>query len=405
MSIWEQKSRILVTCPRYVSPLTTEELAKLGFPAVDESETTVATAGTLSDVMTLNLHLRTAQRVLFLIDEFAAGNAGELYGRMVGFPWERLIHEDDYITVTSVVDNETITDSRFVNVRAKDAVVDRIRKKCGRRPDSGPGREKVVIHLYWKLKSVSVYLDTSGEPLSKRGYRKIPLHAPMQETLAAAVVLSAGWDGNGVLVNPMCGSGTLAIEAALIAAGKAPGFTRSNFGFMHIRGFNPAPWKDLLLEAHKAERPAGRSTIIATDISKKAVLSASKNAKAAGVGHMVAFSVCDYTETEIPDESGIVVINPEYGYRLGDVKVLEEVYRGIGDFFKKRCRGYRGYIFTGNLELAKKVGLRTRRRLPFYNGDIPCRLLEYDLYEGSRKSKHIDQIKYNQKETGDNPSL
>lgn len=390
MSIWEQRSRVLITCPRNVPPLTGSEVKKLGFPVTEESELAIVTEGTLADTMTLNLHLRTGHRVLFFIDGFTAKNAGELYGRMVGYPWERLIREDDYITVTTTVDNETINDSRFVNVRAKDAIVDRIRKKCGRRPDSGPGREKVVIHLYWKLNTVSVYLDTSGEPLSKRGYRKIPLHAPMQETLAAAVILSTGWDGTGVFVNPMCGSGTLAIEAALIAAGKAPGLTRSNYGFMHVKGFNPSVWKDLLVKARNEEKPLSNSNIIATDISKKAVMSASKNARAAGVEHMIDFGVCDYSDTKIPAGHGMVIINPEYGYRLGDMNELKAVYKGIGDFFKQRCKGYHGYIFTGNMELAKNVGLRTMRRLPFYNGEIPCRLLEYDLYEGSKKSKYVD---------------
>jgi len=392
MSIWEQKRRILITCSRHVPPLTAAEVGKLGFPVAVESDLAVETEGTLVDTMTLNLHLRTGHRIFFFLDGFKARNAGELYGRMVGFPWERLIREDDYITVSSTVDNETITDNRFVNVRAKDAIVDRIRKKCGRRPDSGPGREKVVIHVYWKADAVSVYLDTSGEPLAKRGYRKIPMHAPMQETLAAAVILSTEWDGTGPFVNPMCGSGTLAIEAALIKVGNAPGLTRNNFGFMHVKGFDPELWDDLLVDACKKERPTTPGRIVATDINKKAVMSAAKNARAAGVAHMIAFDVCDFADTNIPEGNGVVVVNPEYGYRLGDLKELEGVYRGIGDFFKQRCRGYLGYIFTGNLELAKKVGLRTKRRLPFYNGELPCRLLEYDLYEGSRKSKYRDPI-------------
>ncbi len=391
MSIWEQKRRILITCSRHVPPLTAAEVRTLGFPVTAESDLAVETEGTLAETMTLNLHVRTGHRVFFFLEGFKARNAGELYGRMVGFPWERLIREDDYVTVSSTVDNETITDNRFVNVRAKDAVVDRIRKKCGRRPDSGPGREKVVVHVYWKADDVSVYLDTSGEPLAKRGYRKLPMHAPMQETLAAAVILATGWDGAGTFVNPMCGSGTLAIEAALIKSGKAPGLTRPNFGFMHVKGFEPARWDALLIEARKKEQPTMPGRIVATDISKKAVMSASRNARAAGVAHMIAFDVCDYAATKMPEENGIVVVNPEYGYRLGDLKELEGVYRGIGDFFKQKCQGYAGYIFTGNLDLAKKVGLRTKRRLPFYNGELPCRLLEYDLYGGSRKSKYTDQ--------------
>lgn len=383
---WKRKSRILVTCPKAAPVYLTKEISGLGFPVMSETAAAVTTAGTLEDTMTLNLWLRTGHRVLYLIDEFRAKNSGELYGRLLGIPWERMIREDDYVTVTATVSNETINDSRFVNVRAKDAIVDRIRKKCGRRPDSGPERSKVVIHLYWQDNEVSVFIDTSGEPLSKRGYRKIPLHAPMQETLAACVVYATAWQVSGDFINPMCGSGTLAIEAALLATGRAPGLTRSNFGFMHLKGFESSLWKCLQEEARKKIHQAFSGRILATDISKKAILSAMKNARAAGVEHSISFDTCDYSKTEIPGNEGVIVINPEYGLRLGDVGQLASVYKGIGDFFKHRCHGYRGYIFTGNLDLAKKVGLRTKRRLPFFNGEIECRLLEYELYAGSSRT-------------------
>jgi putative N6-adenine-specific DNA methylase len=208
----------------------------------------------------------------------------------------------------------------------------------------------------------------------------------MQETLAAAVVLASGWDGRGSFVNPMCGSGTLAIEAALIALHKAPGLLRSNFGFMHLKGYNESPWEALRRGARMETRRSLDGRIIATDISPEAVRAARKNAKTAGVDHLIDFSVCDYSETGVPGGGGVVMVNPEYGERLGKVRELEIIYKGVGDFFKQKCKGYMGYIFTGNLELAKKVGLRTKRRIPFFNSNIECRLLEYDLYEGSRKT-------------------
>jgi putative N6-adenine-specific DNA methylase len=270
-------------------------------------------------------------------------------------------------------------------VKCKDAVVDRIKEKRGRRPDTGPVRDKVVVHLYWKDNLGQVYLDTSGEPLSKRGYRMIPLKAPMQEPLAAAVVLATGWKGDGSFINPMCGSGTLAIEAALIGLGRAPGLLRNNYGFAHLRGFDESIWKTLRrkIRAEAKDRLNGR--IIATDISRQAVEAAKKNAMTAGVERLIELGVCDYSETPVPDGGGVVVLNPEYGERMGEIEGLKGIYRGVGDFLKKKCKGYLGYVFTGNLDLAKKVGLRTKRRIPFYNGPIECRLLEYDLYEGSRK--------------------
>ncbi|MBI5096806.1 MAG: class I SAM-dependent RNA methyltransferase, partial [Nitrospirae bacterium] len=275
--------------------------------------------------------------------------------------------------------------SLFANVKCKDAIVDRIKEKCGQRPDSGPEKDRVVVNLYWKNEDCSLYLDTSGEPLSRRNYRKIPMHAPMQETLAAAVIRATGWNGSGHFINPMCGSGTLAIEAALAGLNRASGILRDNFGFMHLKGFNEALWKELRTQAIRAAKKTLDCRIIATDIRRDAVDAARKNAALAGVEQLIEFTVCDYSKTSIPDGSGIVILNPAYGERMGEVQELESAYKGIGDFFKQKCRGYTGYIFTGNPDLAKKVRLTAKRRVPFFNGPIECRLLEYALYEGSRK--------------------
>jgi putative N6-adenine-specific DNA methylase len=185
----------------------------------------------------------------------------------------------------------------------------------------------------------------------------------------------------------MCGSGTLAIEAAFIALNRAPGLQRINYGFMHIKGFNEQLWNDLRAQAKKEAEKTLHCRIVATDISREAVDAARRNAATAGVEHLIEFAVCDYSETTVPDGGGIIILNPEYGDRMGRINELESVYAGIGDFFKQKCRGYTGYIFTGNTDLAKKVGLRAKRRIPFFNGRIECRLLAYELYEGSRKSK------------------
>ena len=382
-----KKSRLLITCAKGITPFLKEELLRLGFPVLSETVAGVATEGTLDDTLRLNLLLRTAHRVLFLIRDFIARDADELYRAMSEIPWEEYISEDGYVCVTSSVDNPGIRDTRFANVKCKDAIVDRIRKKRGKRPDSGPDQDRAVVNLYWKGDQCSVYIDTSGEPLSRRGYRKIPMAAPMQETLAAAVILATGWNGSGHFVNPMCGSGTLAIEAAFIALNRAPGLQRINYGFLHIKGYNEQLWNDLRAQAKKEAGKTLHCRIVATDISREAVDAARRNAATAGVEHLIEFAVCDYSETSVPQGSGIIILNPEYGDRMGRINELESVYAGIGDFFKQKCRGYTGYIFTGNADLAKKVGLRAKRRIPFFNGRIECRLLAYELYEGSRKSK------------------
>jgi len=385
MSFWTRKSRIVITCAKGVPPFLKQEVLSLGFPILSAGMAEVETEGTMEDTQKLNLFIRTGQRVLFLLESFGARTPDELYRRMSRISWEEYIQEDGYLSVTSSVFNPTINDSRFANVKCKDAIVDRIKEKKGRRPDTGPERNKIVVHLHWRGNTGQVFLDTSGEPLSRRGYRMIPLKAPMQETLAAAAILSTGWTGDGSFINPMCGSGTLAIEAALIALKRVPGLLRSNFGFMHLKGFDEPSWKVLRrkIRAEAKDRLNGR--IVATDISQQSVEAAKKNAMTAGVDRFIEFGVCDFSETPIPNGGGMVILNPEYGERLGEAGELKEIYKRIGDFFKKKCQGYEGYLFTGNFDLAKRVGLRTKRRILFYNGPIECRLLEYDLYEGSRK--------------------
>lgn len=395
MNLWSEKGKILVTCPKGIAPWLSGEVRALGFAVLKEQEAAVETEGTLQDTLRLNLHLRTGHRVLYLIGAFAAENPEGLYAGIRKLPWEELLHESGshaYLCVTSTADTPTITDSRFVNLKAKDAIVDRLVERCGLRPDSGPERDRAVVHIYWKGSEVLVYLDTSGEPLSRRGYRKIPLAAPMQETLAAAVILATGWKGRTSFVNPMCGSGTLAIEAALFAEGRAPGLLRSNYGFIHLKGFDPAAWRKIRTEAHEMQKETA-ARIVATDIDPRAMAAARQNARTAGVENLIAFSVCPFAETPLPERAGLVILNPPYGERTGEVSKLTGLYREIGDFFKQRCRGYKGYLFTGNAALGKQVGLRTSRRVVFYNGDIECRLLEYELYEGTRRKEAIREEK------------
>ena len=294
MSFWTRKSSIAITCAKGISAFLRQEILSLGFVVLSEGKAEVVTEGAMEDTLRLNLLIRTGQRVLFLLESFNAKTPDDLYKRISGIPWEDFISEDSYFSVTSSVHNPTIKDSRFANVRCKDAVVDRIKEKHGRRPDTGPERDKVVIHLYWTGSVCQVFLDTSGEPLSKRGYRMIPLKAPMQETLSAAVILATGWTGNGNFINPMCGSGTLAIEAALIGLGRAPGLLRGNYGFMHLKGFDESSFKALRRKIRAEAKDKLNGRIIATDISQQAVESAKRNATTAGVERFIEFGVCDF---------------------------------------------------------------------------------------------------------------
>ncbi len=377
--------KIVVTCAPGISSYLANEVKTLGLPVKRVNKLNVETYGNLVDAMSLNLNLRTGNRVLYQINGFKVINADELYRKCIEIKWEEYIKTEGYFRVDSFVLNKTITDPRFASLRVKDAIADRFYRKFGKRPDSGKHRDALVISIHWIGDDCAVYIDTSGETLSKHGYRKIPLNAPMAESLAAGIIMAIGWSGRNDFVNPMCGSGTLAIEAALIATNSVPGTLRKNFSFMHLKKWDAKKWVKLINDARESEKTPEGFRIIATDHDQEAILAAQKNAEFAGVRSLIEFETCDFKATPIGPDSGVILLNPEYGERLGDSLKLENTYRDIGDFFKQKCQGHTGYIFTGNLSLAKKVGLRTQSRTTFYNGKIECRLLEYQLYQGSLK--------------------
>jgi 23S rRNA G2445 N2-methylase RlmL len=388
MPSFTTESRIIITCSNRLSPWLQLEVGALGYKPERVFKTGVELKGTLQDCIRLNLNLRCASQVLFSLMEFNAENADDLYKMLTGHPWEDILSVDGYFSISSNVDNPTINNSLFANVKVKDAIVDRFRDKSGERPNSGPELDKTVIHLYWKGSLAEIFIDTSGETLSKHGYRKIPGRAPMLESLAAATLLATKWNRRSAFINPMCGSSTVAIEAVLLATNRKPGLLRFNYAFMHLAGYREEMYNTEFkkLEAQVIDVPGLK--VIATDISEDAINISKVNAGIAGVEEYIEFAVCDFEDTPIPEgENGVIYFNPEYGDRLGVEAELEITYGRIGDFLKKKCKGYFGYIFTGNLELAKKIGLKPSRRIEFYTSKIDCRLLEYELYSGSREKR------------------
>lgn len=388
MQIFKTNSRIIVTCSNRLSIYLEKEIVALGYTPVRIFKTGVEISGNMQDCIKLNLNLRCASQVLFSIKEFRAVNADDVYNVSMDVEWENIIPAEGYFSISSNVSNETITNNLFANVKVKDAIADRFRNKTGSRPDSGSTLNGVVIHLYWKEEAAELFIDTSGETLSKHGYRKIPGKAPMLESLAAGVIYATNWNKETPFINPMCGSGTIAIEAALIATNRVPGLYRSNYSFMHLQGYEKAMYEKEFeaIEAQVVENPSLQ--IIVSDISEDAINISKVNAGMAGVEDMLTYEVCDFQQTTLPEVAGSVIIfNPEYGDRLGEEIELEETYALMGDYMKKKCKGYTGYIFTGNLELAKKIGLKPKRRIEFFTSKIDCRLLEYELYAGSRETK------------------
>ncbi len=381
----KERKNILVTCGPGLEGYLSAELQGLGFEIVSSHTGGIITRGSLIDCMKLNLHLRTAYNVLYLLKEFRCGSSEALYKQVSNLPWENIIAPQEYLCVLSRVDTFSINNSMYPSLKVKDAIVDRIYKKTGSRPNSGPDRNKVVVNLFWKNDRAWIYLNTSGVKLSDRNYRKMPHKAPLRESLAAGIIMATGYDGSQDIVLPMCGSGTLAIEAALIAMNKPAAGLRSNFGFKHVKVFDEQIWEEIRNDARKAVRKdKPQKRIIATDIDGQAIEAAKQNAKTAGVEHLVEFDVCDFADTYVPQGEGIVLMNPEYGLRLGEIQQLEKEYKRIGDFFKQNCAGYTGYIFTGNRKLSGKVGLRASARMIFFNGKIECRLLKYEMYQGKK---------------------
>lgn len=366
-------------------PYLEQEIKELGFTPAETFVTGVKLKATVNECIRLNLNLRCASQVLYSLQSFKANNADEVYNNLLRYPWENILPRGAYFSITSNVSNNTINNSMYANLRVKDAIIDRLREKTGTRPSTGSDLTGAVIHLFWKEDHAEIFVDTSGDSLARHGYRKIPGQAPMLESLAASTIYASRWDRVSPFVNPMCGSGTIAIEAAMIATNRRPGLFRTNYAFMHLQGYDEKIYlqEDARLEKQIKEVPG--LTIIATDYSARAIENARKNAVAAGVANLIAFSVCDFADTNVPpDLPGIFYVNPEYGERLGEIAELEKTYSRIGDFMKQKCGGYYGYVFTGNLDLAKKIGLKAKRRIEFYTSTIDCRLLEYELYSGTR---------------------
>ncbi len=410
MKLWtDQNYPIIISCAKELSRWVDIEVCELGYTPIEVTENTVVVRGSMRDVMKLNLYLRCAHRVLVPLLRTTCRNIRDLYESVKSIDWENLLDADGYFSVSSIVHNYTICDTRIPSLYTKDAIADRMREKCQRRPDSGGENIGAAIFVYWEKDEAIIYLDTSGEPLSKRGYRKIPGSAPMQETLAAACLMAMGWNKTTPFLSPMCGSGTPAIEAVMMAMNKAPGSLKAHFAFQSIKDFNriipgeSAPkvaprqragatpeqiWKELVLAARESEQTKALPRIIATDISPEAVENAHTNAIAAGVAQYIEFKACDFADSPIPDEKGAVFFNPEYGIRLGDPKELAPIYERIGEFMNAKCGGWIGALITGNPELSKLVNLYYRNRIPFFNGPIDCRLF---IYEGcEKKGEHLN---------------
>ncbi|MRR05670.1 MAG: RNA methyltransferase [Deltaproteobacteria bacterium] len=368
------------TAAKGVEEVLAGEVSRLGVSEVTLEKGGVRFKGDMASCYRANLWLRTAQRILMPIARFSCESPQHLYEGVRNVPWQQYLTPDMTLAVSCNLRDSKITHSGFAALKAKDAIVDSIRDSCGRRPDVDSRTPDLQVNLHLVRNHCTVSLDTSGASLDKRGYRLDKKEAPLRETLGAAIIALSGWDGSVPLVDPMCGSGTIPVEAALQASRRAPGLTRPSFGFQRWFSFDSTTWNAVLKEAQDQALESLSVSILGSDVSGSALDLARKNADRAGVGGFVSFSRAGIGECDPPSSPGILLCNPPYGVRLGDEESLKLLYKKLGDTLKKSFQGYTAYVLTGNPHLASCVGLRPSRRIVLFNGPIECRLLKYEVY-------------------------
>lgn len=373
-------ARYFATCGRGIEPVLAEELRALGAAEVEPGRGGVSFGGDRGMLYQANLWLRTAIRVLQPILKADTASPDELYEAVRTLDWSQYLTPEHTLAVDCNVRDSHITHSKYAALRVKDAICDQFVERCGRRPSVDVEQPMIGLNLHIYRDRAVLSLDSSGESLHKRGYRPIQTRAPLNEALAAALVLRTGWRGDRPFADPLCGSGTLAIEAAWIALRRPPGLTRKRFGFQGWMDFDVELWTSLRDEARRGVGRTLSAPILASDARGDAVSFAINNARAAGIGHLLRFDKRDVRDFQPPPEApGVLLCNPPYGERIGEEKNLFALYRLLGEVFVQRCRGWTAYVFTGNPRLAAAIGLTPDAETPLYNGKIPCRLLQFTL--------------------------
>jgi 23S rRNA (guanine2445-N2)-methyltransferase / 23S rRNA (guanine2069-N7)-methyltransferase len=379
-----------VTAPRHLGSLLADELDRLGLRGAVETRGGARFEGSLADGYRACLWSRVANRVLLPVAQFPAGGVESLYAGAAEVPWEEHLHPERTFAVRFEGQLAGVTDTRYPALKVKDAIADRFTQRIGYRPNVDPGAPDVLVHCYALKEVATLAIDLSGPSLHQRGYRGSGGAAPLKENLAAAILLRSGWPDlaaqGASLRDPMCGSGTLVIEGAMIAADIAPGLLRSGataFGFLGWLGHDPAIWNDLLLEA-EVRREAGLArlpSISGSDEDPAAIRAARANLERAGLGGRVRLEQGQLTDCRPgPEEKpGLVVTNPPYGERMGAESGLPALYAELGALLRERFTGWRAAVFTGNPALGKVMGLRARRSHTLYNGPIECLLLHFEV--------------------------
>lgn len=377
-----ERFEIIVKTFHGLEEVLAKEIQELGGEDVKILKRAVSFTGNKELLYSANYNLRTAIKVLKPIYKFKATNEVQLYNGISGIDWTNYFSVDQTIAIDSVISSDFFNHSHYVALKVKDAIIDQFRKKTNKRPSIDTTDPEVRINIHILEDDVDVSLDSSGESLHKRGYRVSNDMAPISEVLAAGLIMLSGWDGKTTFVDPMCGSGTIAIEAALIANKIPPGIYRKKFSFENWLDFDEDIFEKVSTEEHVVEGPV--PLIYASDISSKSVAVAKSNFKSASLGHKIITQACPFSEFTKPSETGFIIMNPPYGERLKDRKI-DELYKSIGDTLKKQYLNWEAWIITSNKDAIKNIGLHAARRMTLFNGQLECKFLKFSIYEGSKK--------------------
>ena len=368
------------TVARGLEETAAEELAELGAKNIRPDFTGVHFQGDKALLYRVNLWSRIIFRVLVPIAEVKSYNAQQLYRSVKKLDWTQYLQPDMSIAVNCTGKNNNLNHTHFTALQIKNALVDWQRDKYGERSDVDVENPDLLINAHIHKNQCILSLDSSGSSLHRRGYRPAMGIAPLKETLAAALITMSEWTPDLPFLDPLCGSGTLVIEAALKALNIAPGLYRQRFGFQTWLDFDESLWEEIRTEAEASKLSELSVPIMGSDRDLDIIEQAQDNALNCGLAAQIDFYQQELSEIEAPADKGIIICNPPYGQRIGNTEELGALYKLLGDIFKQRFTGWTAYVITGNKELSKKIGLRTSRRLPVYNGSLPCTLLKYELY-------------------------
>jgi len=372
------------TCPRGLEAALSSELATLGAEAIRTTDGGVHFSGAGSLSYLVNLHSRTASRVLWQISQSRYDNEQTIYNTAVALPWEDYFDVSRTIRINITAIKSPLTSLDFTTLRIKDAICDKFRQVTGERPSVDTRNPDIRIHAFLEQSQMTLYLDTSGDALFKRGVRQYTNIAPLRENLAAGILMISGWKPGTPLLDPMCGSGTFLIEAALMSFNIAPGIGR-HFAFEKLHTFNEEKWQAMRAEAIAAQKPITALPIFGSDLYGEELKAARLNLENAGLSAAVTLKQANVLEVSAPADHGVLVANLPYGERMGELDDMRILYPQLGDVLKQKFKGWNAYLLTADLAMPKSIRLSVSRRTPLFNGALECRLFEYKVVDGSNR--------------------